>query len=63
MFGAATDIEALVTVQTRVEAQLFAGLGFRRSSQKVVHVDSRDIGGHNLTGGTPIRPTTWEYAT
>ena len=63
MFGAATDIEALVTVEQRREAKLFAGLGFRRSSHKVVHVDSRDIGGHNLTGGTPIRPTTWEYAT
>jgi uncharacterized protein YcbK (DUF882 family) len=63
MFGVATDIEALVTVETRRKAKLFAGLGFRRSSRMVVHVDSRDVGGRNLTNGTPLRPTTWEYAT
>jgi zinc D-Ala-D-Ala carboxypeptidase len=62
-FGAATDIEALVTVERRREKKLFAGLGFRRSSRKVVHVDSRDKSGHNLTGGSPAQPTEWEYAT
>lgn len=63
MFGVATDIEALVTVETRRRMQLFAGLGFRQSSHLVVHVDSRDRGGHNLTGGTQARPTEWKYAT
>ncbi len=62
MFGAATDIEALRTVEQRREMKLFAGLGFRRSSRKVVHVDSRDKSGKNLTGGSPVRPTEWEYA-
>lgn len=62
MFGVATDVEALRTVEQRREMKLFAGLGFRRSSRKVVHCDSRDRGGHNLTGGTPARPTTWKYA-
>jgi hypothetical protein len=62
MFGAATDVEALRTVEQRRQMKLFAGLGFRRSSRKVVHCDSRDKGGKNLTGGSPARPTTWEYA-
>lgn len=62
MFGVATDVEALRTVEQRREMKLFAGLGFRRSSRKVVHCDSRDKGGKNTTGGTPTRPTTWKYA-
>lgn len=62
MFGAATDIEALRTVEQRARMRLFAGLGFRRSSRKVVHCDSRDKSGHNLTGGKPTAPTQWQYA-
>jgi hypothetical protein len=62
-FGAAADIEALRTVEQRKRMKVFAGLGFRRSSRKVVHVDSRDKSGHNTTGGSPTQPTSWEYAT
>jgi hypothetical protein len=47
----------------RVQMHLFAGLGFQKSTGKVVHVDSRDVSGHNLTGGTPTNPTTWQYTT
>ncbi|GAB3678093.1 D-Ala-D-Ala carboxypeptidase family metallohydrolase [Angustibacter aerolatus] len=62
-FGCASDVQPLRTVQQRRQAKLFAGLGFKQSNQKVVHVDSRDLGGHDLTGGTPSAPTTWVYAT
>ena len=63
LFGAAADIEGLVTVAGRKQMKLFAGLGFKSSNNKVVHVDSRDQSGHNTTGGTPANPTTWKYAT
>jgi hypothetical protein len=62
MFGAASDIQGLLTVPQRKRLELFAGLGFKGSTGKVIHVDSRDIGGHNLTDGRPTRPTTWEYS-
>ncbi len=63
LFGAAADIEAKVTVETRRRFRLFAGLGFQSSTRKVVHVDSRDVSGHNTTGGKPTAPTEWQYAT
>jgi zinc D-Ala-D-Ala carboxypeptidase len=63
LFGAASDIQGLVTVAQRREMKLFAGLGFQQSTNKVVHVDSRDRSGHNTTNGSPAHPTTWKYAT
>lgn len=63
LFGSASDIQGLVTVAARKQMKLFAGLGFQRSTGKVVHVDSRDVSGHNLSKGSPAGPTTWQYAT
>ncbi len=63
LFGAASDIEGLRTVPQREQMRLFAGLGFQKSTGKVVHVDSRDVSGHNTTNGSPAHPTVWEYAT
>jgi hypothetical protein len=62
LFGAASDIRPLVSLGAKVEMKLFAGLGYQQSSGRCVHVDSRDISGHNTTGGTPKRPTKWKYA-
>jgi len=61
MFGVATDIRGpkLSTVRSY---QLFAGIGYSRSSGRVLHVDSRDVGGYNVTHGRPSAPTIWEYA-
>ena len=61
MFGSASDIQGLLTVAQRRRLELFAGLGFDESSGKVVHVDSRDKAGHNLTNGSPSDPTVWRY--
>jgi hypothetical protein len=63
LFGAASDILGLRTVPQRQQMRLFAGLGFQESTGKVVHVDSRDVSGHNTTNGSPARPTVWKYAT
>ena len=63
LFGAASDIQGLVDLQAKIDARLFAGLGFQSSTNKVVHVDSRDVSGHNTTGGSPANPTQWKYAT
>jgi Peptidase M15 len=62
LFGAASDVEPLTPLQTRINMKLFAGLGFQKSSGKVVHADSRDKSGHNTTGGTPTHPTVWRYS-
>jgi zinc D-Ala-D-Ala carboxypeptidase len=62
LFGAASDIEGLVSLQKRIEMRLFAGLGFKGATGKVIHVDSRDKSGHNLTGSSPADPATWRYA-
>ena len=61
-FGVASDVRAAVSVNTMKGYRLFAGIGYQQSTGKVLHVDSRDIGGHNLTAGYPTRPTTWRYA-
>jgi hypothetical protein len=62
MLGSASDIDGRFTVEERRRMQLFAGLGFKRSTGKVIHVDSRDVSGHNTTHGSPVKPTTWQYA-
>jgi hypothetical protein len=63
MFGAACDIDGRLTVAERRELRLFAGLGKKGSTRKVIHVDSRDRGTHHTTSGTPASPTVWTYAT
>jgi hypothetical protein len=63
LFGSASDVQGLVTVPQRKQMKLFAGLGFQASTGKVVHVDSRDVSGHNTTNGSPANPTVWRYAT
>jgi hypothetical protein len=63
MYGTASDIEGLASLREKKGFALFAGLGFRRSNKRVVHVDSRDKGGHNPADAKPSAPATWEYAT
>jgi hypothetical protein len=62
MFGVATDIPGKMTTAQMKSYGLFAGIGFSQSSGRVLHVDSRDIGGHNLTKGSTKNPTIWRYA-
>lgn len=61
LFGVASDIAPMVSLNTMRGYRLFAGIGYSGSSGRVLHVDSRDIGGHNSTGGRPTAPTTWRY--
>lgn len=61
LFGAASDV-AFPDKDTVRSWQLFAGVGYSQSSDKCLHVDSRDLSGHNQTGGKPSAPTTWRYA-
>jgi len=62
LFGSASDIQGLLTVPQRRQLKLFAGLGVQESTGKVIHVDSRDVSGHNTSGGLPTQPTVWRYA-
>jgi hypothetical protein len=63
MFGAASDIQGALTVAQKEKLELFAGLGFKQSTRKVIHVDSRDLSGHNTTQTTPAHPAVWKYGT
>ena len=63
MFGAASDIQGLLTVAQKEKLRLFAGLGFKQSTGKVIHVDSRDLSGHNPNHKSPTSPEVWKYAT
>lgn len=61
-YGTACDIEPKVSWQTLRAAHLAAGIGYKRSNGRVTHIDRRDIGGSNTTGGKPARPTVWIYS-
>ena len=61
-FGAAADISRVVDKDTLRAKHWFAGIGFQGSSDKVQHVDRRDISGVNPTKGTTSSPTTWKYS-
>ena len=62
MFGAASDIDGRLTLKEKEKLELFAGLGFKQSTGKVIHVDSRDRGGHNPKGSSQKHPAHWKYA-
>lgn len=62
LYGGAADIEPKVSYATLVKRRLFAGIGYKRSTKQVTHVDRRDVSGNNTTGGTKDRPTTWIYS-
>ena len=61
LFGCATDISG-PDKDTVKSYRLFAGIGYGAKSDRALHVDSRDLGGHNTTGGRPISPTLWRYS-
>lgn len=61
-FGCATDVPGRLSTATVRSKKLFAGIGYSQSTGKVLHVDSRDVGGHNTTGGKTTAPTIWRYA-
>lgn len=62
LYGSACDVDPKVSVTTLAKQRLFAGIGYKRSTKQVTHVDRRDISGNNTTGGTKDRPTTWIYS-
>ena len=61
MWGGAADIPAAHSHQTITAMHVFAGVGWDASNGLVVHVDRRDVSGHDTTGGTVTAPTTWTY--
>lgn len=62
LYGGAGDVAyKLSDTQTR-RLGVFSGIGRSRRTRKVRHVDVRHLTGHNSTGGTPARPTVWDYA-
>lgn len=62
LFGAACDVKKVLRTPDVRNMRRFAGIGQSKSSGLVAHIDSRDVSGHNTTGGTPQNPTVWNYA-
>jgi hypothetical protein len=61
LYGAAADIPGILTVGQVKALHIFAGIGYRGSDSKAVHVDRRDKSGHNPTKSTTSQPATWPY--
>lgn len=61
MYGAACDIPPRVRYRDMQKRVPVAGIGYNASTGLVAHIDRRDLSGHNLTGASVGRPTTWIY--
>lgn len=61
MYGAACDLTPKVRYRDMAKRVPVAGIGYNASTGLVAHVDRRDVSGHNLTGASVKRPTTWIY--
>lgn len=61
MYGSASDV-AFPDRRVVASWRLFAGIGYKGATGKVLHVDSRDVSGVNSTHGSTTSPTTWVYA-
>lgn len=61
LYGVASDV-SFPSITTVRGWRLFAGIGYGGVSRRVKHVDSRDLGGKNTTGGRPAAPTQWVYS-
>lgn len=60
-WGAAADISPIVDKDTLRSRHWFAGIGFQQQTDRVRHVDRRDISGVNPTRGSRVSTTTWRY--
>lgn len=62
LYGNANDIgNPKASLNAVRNLGVFSGIGYRRSTGLVIHVDSRHLG-PNTTSGTPTSPTIWRYA-
>jgi hypothetical protein len=61
-FGAAADISRVIDKDTLKPKGWFGGIGYQGSSDRVQHVDRRDISGVNPTKGSLKSPTAWIYS-
>lgn len=61
LYGAAADITAVTHYTNVTRLRRFSGIGKQSSTNKCRHVDVRHVSGNNTTGGTPDRPTIWNY--
>lgn len=63
LHAAAADVPLVAELAKVVALRRFSGIGWQMvGGRKLVrHVDVRHASGHNTTGGTVRRPTTWEY--
>ena len=61
LYGNGVDLEPVASLNAVRNLRRFSGIGVKRSTGKVIHVDVRHRG-PNTTGGTPDTPTVWYYA-
>lgn len=63
LHAAAADVPLVAPLAVVARLRVFSGIGWQKSgTQRLVrHVDVRHASGSNPTGGTTVKPTTWEY--
>lgn len=61
LYGAAADLNQVLSHSTVQGWHLFAGIGYVRSTGLVAHVDRRDASGHNTTHSSTSHPALWTY--
>lgn len=62
LYGGAADVAYELHDVDVAKLRRFSGIGRSHRTHLVRHVDVRHLTGHNTTGGTPDRPTIWDYA-
>jgi hypothetical protein len=62
LFGAAADVQGVLSHAEVTGLGLFAGIGYMAGTGRVVHVDRRDISPENPTHSTLAHPALWTYA-
>lgn len=62
LYGGAADVDYALSDRQVAALRRFSGIGRSAKTHLVRHVDVRHLTGHNSTGGTPDRPTIWDYA-
>ncbi len=60
-FGAAVDLAGFASLRRVRASHLFAGIGYSRSTGRVLHVDRRDKVPARNNGGSLRNPMVWQY--
>jgi len=62
LFGGAADVAPVATTKQVRALGVFGGIGYKKATGRVQHVDARQCSPANPEGGTIAVPNTWPYS-